>query len=201
MPGEPSDPVEPPDLQARAMDNLRFIRATMERAGFFTAVPGRGHVCMGLITLIAAWVASRQTRPDAWLATWLVTASIALGVGLWAMRRKARAAGVSVFAGPGSKFWRSLCPPLLVGALLTLGLYRLGITDLLPALWLLLYGTGIVTGGAFSVRAVPLMGACFMALGALTLFTPASWGDAFMAAGFGGLHIVFGSIIARRHGG
>ena len=92
-------------------------------------------------------------------------------------------------------------PPVLVGAVLTAVFLERDLAAMLPGVWLLLYGAGIVTAGTFSVRALPVMGAAFMALGALALFAPAAWGTAFMAAGFGGLHLAFGIFIARRHGG
>lgn len=196
-----SDLVEPPMLQARALDNLRFIRSTMERAGSFTAVPGWGNVFVGFIALGAVWLASRQASVHLWLAVWLGAAFLSFGVALWSMRRKARAVGLSLFAGPGARFWRGLCPPLGGGVLITLGFVRLDLIDVLPPVWLLLYGAGVMSGGAFSVRVVPLMGACFVAAGACALFAPSSWNDLFMAAGFGGLHIVFGFIIARQYGG
>ena len=196
-----SDPAAPPALQARAMDNLQFIRAAMERAGSFTAVPGWGNVVIGVTAIAAGLVAAPQQSATAWLVTWLVAALIALSAGLWAMARKARAAGLPLFNGAARKFWYSFCPPLVAGALLTLAFFRLGIIDILPAVWLLLYGTGVVTGGAFSVRIVPLMGLCFMGSGALAFLIPPSWGNAVMVAGFGFLHIGFGLIIARKYGG
>jgi hypothetical protein len=197
----PAPEEKPPALHDRAMDNLRFIRETMERASSFTAVPGWGGVLMGVTALAAAVAAELQPTMNLWLATWTVEAMLALVVGGWAMDRKARRAETPLLSGPGRKFALSYSPPILVGMLLTVVLYRAGLWRELPGMWLLLYGTGVVTGGAFSVKIVPVMGMCFMALGAVALFAPAAWGNYFMAAGFGGLHIIFGIFIARRHGG
>lgn len=197
LPGTPGLP----SLHGRAMDNLRFIRETMERATSFTAVPGWGGVAIGASALLATPIAMRQSTTRAWLMIWLVEALLALAIGGWTMQRKARAGESTVLSGPGRKFALSLLPPLLAGAVLSVVLYRAHAFFALPGLWLLLYGTGVVTGGAFSVRIVPVMGLCFMALGILALSAPAAYGNWFMAAGFGGLHIVFGIIIARRHGG
>jgi hypothetical protein len=192
---------EPPALHDRAIDNLRFIRETMERASSFTAVPGWGGVLMGVSALAASFIASQQTHRNLWLTTWVVEALLALIIGGWAMDRKARRAETPLLTGPGRKFALSYSPPILVGVLLSLVFLRGGLVSALPGMWLLLYGTGVVTGGAFSVKIVPVMGICFMSLGAVALFAPAAWGNYLMAAGFGGLHIIFGLIIARRHGG
>jgi hypothetical protein len=156
---------------------------------------------MGAAALAASVLAARQHNPDTWLGVWLIAALAAVGIGGWATERKARRNGIALFSGPGRKFALSLLPPLLAGALITMPLYRAGLITALPPLWLLLYGTAIVTGGAFSVPIVPVMGASLMMLGTVALFCPASWGNWFMAAGFGGLQIVFGILIARRHGG
>lgn len=188
-------------LDDRARDNLRFIRETMERAGSFTAVPGWGGVAMGITALGAAAIASRQTQAEAWLWIWVGEALVAITIALWTAISKAREAGSSLLVGPARRFAYSFAPPVFVGALLTLLLVRIGYTGAVPGIWLLLYGTGVVTGGAFSIRIVPLMGLCFMVLGTVALFCPWSWGNAFLAAGFGGFHILFGAVIARNYGG
>jgi hypothetical protein len=188
-------------MDAHAADNLRFIRETMESAAAFTAVPGWGGVAMGITALAAAAVAMRQTAPSAWLTTWLVEAIFAVGIAGGAAAWKARKARVPLLTGPGRKFALSFLPPIAVGAILTVALYRAGAVAILPAMWLMLYGTAVVTGGAFSVRVVPVMGICFLGLGAAAILAPPSWGNSFMAAGFGALQIVFGLIIAKRYGG
>lgn len=192
---------EPPALHARAMDNLAFIRDTMEKAGSFTAVSGWGMVAVGLIATIAAMIASSQHSVLRSIYVWIVAAVLAPLVSAWAIWRKARRAHMPLLSGPGRKFLLSFSPPMLVGALLTIVLYRAGAVTAIPGMWLLLYGTAVVAGGAFSVRLIPVMGICFMLAGTLALFTPATWNDWIMAAAFGGLHIAFGVPIARRHGG
>ncbi|MCC7261636.1 MAG: hypothetical protein IT369_03845 [Candidatus Latescibacteria bacterium] len=194
------DPFPTPTPQ-RALDELRQIRRTMERAGSFTAVPGWGNVAIGMVGLTAALAAHGQPHPDTWLGTWLGAAAIAVAVGLWSIARKARAAGLSIRSGPTRLFLLGLVPPLGAGALLTAVLWSRQQAELLPGLWLLLYGCGVVAGGAVSIRVVPLMGGCFMAVGAAACFAPAAWGDLFLGLGFGGLHLGFGLLIARRHGG
>jgi len=194
-------PEPPPALHDRAMDNLRYIRETMERAASFTAVPGWGQVAIGISALVATFVAINQRTTRGWLGTWIAEAIISLLIAGWLMDRKARATGVPLFSGPGRQVLFSLSPPMIVCALLTIVLFRTGLTEVIPGMWLLLYGTGVVAGGMFSVSVVPVMGICFMVLGAAALFTPDAWGNWLMAAGFGGLHIIFGAIIARRYGG
>ncbi|MCA9321173.1 MAG: hypothetical protein KDB53_10580, partial [Planctomycetes bacterium] len=171
------------------------------RSSSFTAVPGRGGMLMGLTALGAAMVASRQHTDLAWMGVWMVEAVVAFVLGAFLLRRKARRAGVSLLSGPGRRFLLGLGPPVMAGALLTPAVFRLGQLELLPGMWLLVYGAGVVTAGAFSVRIVPLMGLCFMALGTAACFSPPAWFNEFMALGFGGLHIFFGFLIARRHGG
>lgn len=197
-------PEEPPlELHERAMDNLRFIRQTMERAGSFTAVSGWGQVVIGVTGLLAAWLASIQASVENWLATWSVAAVVATGVGVVTTAMKARALGEPIRSGPGRKFVLSLAPALVAGAVLTAVLFRAGHAEMLPGLWLLLYGAGIVGAGTNSVRVVPVMGFTSMLLGIAALATPAEvgLGDLYMAAGFGFAHVVAGFVIARRYGG
>lgn len=188
-------------MQAHALDHLRFIRETMERAGSFTAVPGWGQTIVGALGLGAAAAAHRQATRDAWLATWLGAAVVAVAISIVAIVRKARAAQVPLASGPARRFGIAFLSPVAIGALMTLALWRRNEFELMPGVWLLTFGTGVLTGGAFSVPVVPLMGVCFMALGAAALFAPFGWGDYFLGAGFGALQVGFGFVIARRYGG
>jgi hypothetical protein len=197
---------EPIPMHAHALDNLRYIRETMERAGSFTAVPGWGGVVMGVTAVAAAGFASHQTSPESWISVWLAEGAVAIAIGLLAMGRKARAAGLPLWSAPARKFVFGFLPPLAAGAMLTIALWRAGAISSIPGSWLMLYGAGVICGGSFSVRPVPVMGAFFLLEGALALLVlpglaAPMWADVWLGAGFGGLHILFGAMIARKYGG
>jgi len=194
-------PMHTPDLPPDPVADLRFIRDTMERSASFTAVPGWGQVILGVTALPAVALAARQSNSAAWLKVWLAEALLAAIIAFLSMHWKANRRGLPLFTGPGRKVALGLFPPLIAGALLTFSLQRASLESALASTWLLLYGAGIITGGAYSVPIVPVMGLCFMATGALAVVAPATWANYFLAAGFGGLHIIFGFLIARRHGG
>jgi hypothetical protein len=194
---------EPIALHERAADNLQFIRETMARTAAFTAVPGRAGMAMGVVAVVAALVAQRARLQGArvWLLVWLLGLAGGLLLGIVGIIRKARRHQVSLMSGAARKFVLSLFPALLAGAVLTVSFVRWDQAYALPGVWMLLYGAGVTTGGAFSVRLIPLLGSLFMASGALTLFLPAQAGDFMMAVSFGGIHLVFGALVARRYGG
>ena len=190
-----------PSLQGRAIDDLRFIRETMENAAAFTAVSGWGMVAVGAIAFGAAAVAVTQRTVRGQLLVWFAAAAVSIAVSTYAIWRKAKRANAPLFHGAGRKFLLSFLPPMTVGAILTYMLLESGDFPLVPPMWLMLYGTAVITGGAFSVRVVPLMGLLFIAAGVVSLMLPAWTTHWLLGTAFGALHVIFGLIIARRHGG
>ena len=192
---------QPPALHERAEENLRFIRETMERAAAFTAVSGWAEIGIGLAALVASVVAVRQASIEWWLTTWIATAVLSVLIAGYAIGRKARVTGIPLLSAPVRRCALSFAAPVAAAAVLTVALYEADRPDLIAGMWLLLYGAALITGGIISVRLLPVMGLCFLALGTAALAAPAGWRDAWMAAGFGGLHILFGALIVRRYGG
>lgn len=193
-------PSEPVSLNRRAEENLRYIRDTMEGASVFTGVSGKGYVAAGLSALLASWLAAQQSSDAAWMMVWMAELVIAGSIAFTLMLRKTADQGKSVFSASGRKLLLAFLPTMSVGGLLTLAFFLQDAVTLLPGIWLGLYGAAVMTAGAWSVRAIPVMGALFVALAACELFAPVS-SDLLLTLGFGGFHIVFGGWIWRQHGG
>ena len=191
----------PVAIDERAAENLRFIRETMECSAVFTSLPGRGTAAVGATALVAAWIASGRATDGEWLVVWLAEACLAISIAGFTTAQKIRRIETPTSLRPLRNFALGLAPPFLAAAALTVALREHGAMWAIPGTWLLLYGAGIATGGAFSIRLVPAMGASFMALGLAALLGPPAWHNLLLAVGFGGFHLVFGLIVTRKYGG
>lgn len=187
-------------INDRAVRDLRYIRETMERVGSFTAVPGWGGVLMGLSALVAVAITWHMESRELWFLIWMSEAVVAAAIGVLGVMRKAKIAR-TLLRGPGRQFAMSLLPALVAGAVLTGVLYEQKLFGLMPGVWLLIYGSGVMSCGTYSVKVVPLLGLGCMVLGSVALFLPWEWAQWMMAAGFGGLHVTMGAVIVRRYGG
>ena len=192
---------EPVNIGDRAFDNLRFIRETMERSAVFTSVPGYGGMLMGATAIGASVFASQSANYRNWLIIWLTEALLAFAIGFLTLWQKSKTANDSLTSAPARKFALCFAPPIIAAIILSVLIYRLDLFEHLPVVWLTLYGTAVICGGISSVKIVPIAGWCFIALGLILVFLPRGYGDLMMALGFGGLHIIFGLIVARKYGG
>ena len=192
---------QPPSLHGRAMDNLEFIRDAMERSTEFTAVPGYGGVLMGVTAIGASVIAAFQDTGLMWTVAWIIEAFLAVSVGTMMMWQKSKYNQTPLNSEPAKKFARGFAPAIISAVILTILLGLSGLFQFLPTVWLALYGTAVVSGGAYSVKIVQVKGWVFIALGAFSVLVPAVYGNWLMGFGFGILNIVFGLIIAKRHGG
>lgn len=192
---------EPVNIGDRAIDNLQFIRETMERSTVFTSVPGYGGIFMGATGVAAAVIANLQPSIRSWLIVWLTEAFLAAGIGFFAMWQKSKITKNSLASAPAKKFALGFLPPILCAVFITFGLWRFGHFEMMIPVWIILYGAAVICGGANSVKIVMIAGWCFIALGAISFFLPVGYGNMMMGLSFGILHIIFGAIVARRYGG
>lgn len=192
---------DPAPIRDHALSNLRYIREAMERATAFTSIPGWGGVAVGITAIIAAVLAGREGLSRNWMLIWLGEAVVAAAIAGVTMIVKAKRSDVSFSGAPARRFFISYFAPIAAGAALTIFLATEGFHEALPATWLLLYGASFVSSGAYSIPVVPVMGVCFMLLGIAAGLVPFAVANILLGAGFGGLHVVFGWVIARRYGG
>lgn len=199
QPLRPVEPVAEP-LHDHAIDRLDEIRQTMALSTKFTSLSGIGALAQGAVAIITA-IATWNMIGNDWLKGWLLCAMAGLVIGVGATYLKAKRTRQGLFGVAGKRFLRGLFPALVAGAVLTFVAVQRGYWDLLPGVWMLLYGLGVVAAGMHSARIVSCMGYSFLVLAVPTLLTPTDWSSLWLAIGFGGLHAVFGAEIARRYGG
>lgn len=196
-------------LHNEAANNLRYIRSAMQKAEQVSTVSGLGGMLMGTLALGGAALAAQSGELSDQLWAWVLTALPAVALGAGFSISKALRYDRDLLNDPVRRFLWCLTPNLVIGALLSAVLWKTPHISLLPGIWLLLYGAGVLAAGTYAVRPVLLMGAGFTMLGTLVLLLPGifpevpptQWANVCLAIGFGGLHITFGWQVYRHHGG
>ena len=184
------------NLDMHAIATLRYIRASMDGAGS-VAIPGSSGIAMGGIALVATALSMMPDLARHWLVIWLVAAPLAAIVGAVLLAKSGSIATFVATGTPGRKLALGLLPSLFAGAVMTAVLWRADLTAAIPGTWLLLYGCGLISASVSTTAVVAWMGLCFAGLGVVALLGPVALHLPLLALGFGGLHIVFGILIAR----
>jgi hypothetical protein len=190
----------PAAIESRALGTLAYIRASIESSSSMD-VPGMAGIVMGIIGVLAALVVSTPRWAAHWLGIWLAAAAIALLLGGALVARQTVQRGRASYWGPVKKFMLCLCPALFAGAVLTLVFGIGGMSNVIPGMWLLLYGCAVLSASTVTIaeiaRLICIMGGLFVALGLAAFALPATAHTAMLGLGFGVLHIVFGFLIGR----
>jgi hypothetical protein len=196
---------EPREPDAReAEENLRVIRALMERSTKFSTFSGLSGICAGLASIIGC-IVTRMLGPDpagfaaAFLITWSAVIVVAVGSDYLLMKRRAARVGKHVLSRLGKQMVIASTPGLGAGAVLTFYLLQHKLLGDVYPFWMLAYGIAVCATGLFSQREVSYLGAGFLAAGAATLFVP-GLGLQMMAITFGGFHIAYGIAMSRKEG-
>src|SRR5437868_13942913 len=113
----PLRPTESPEIHARAMDNLRFIRETIKTTTTFTAGSGWGTVIIGATAIVAAGLSAMTDSATRWVFIWLCEAGLSVLISVYTMALKARRAQQPLWSVAARKILFSFAPPMAVGAL------------------------------------------------------------------------------------
>ena len=195
-----------------AREHLRVIRQTMERSTKYSTLSGLSGVLIGL-TAIAGVLVTRgminrslgagrplhDIQPQL-AGVWLAVLAFAVAIEFLANKRRAARVGKRIASPLGAHILLAALPAFLAAAVLSLFFYQHGLFPFIWGIWMLCYGLAISAVGLFSVRPVSYLGAAFVLAGAVTLLLPGPYHLFMMALTFGGFHIFYGVLMARRHG-
>ena len=183
-------------LDTHAMATLRYIRESMDAAGC-VAVPGSAGIAMGIVGLAATALSLTPDLAAHWLTIWLLAAPIGSLAGWLLLTRSTSWAFFLGSGTPGRKLVLGLFPAMFAAAVMTAVLLAAGHAQAVPGTWLLLYGCALISASASTRVIVAWMGICFVAVGVTALVVPSPFHIPLLGSGFGGLHILFGILIAR----
>lgn len=192
-------PTPPESLSDRAAGNLDFIRETIRQTRTVSSLSGTGLIMMGVIGCLASGMTLTlwSDPADAFsLTLWQVAALAAAATGALSIAIRVRRRAEAFWTQAGQRFVLCLAPSLAVGALLTAALSGGPNAGLLPGIWMLSYGAGVLAASTYASMLLTLMGGLFLLLGAAALLMPVLAAPGLLV-GFGFAHVAFGLLLLR----
>lgn len=201
------DPGERPFDRREALLRLEEIRRHMAKAGEYRHLSGAAAIGNGVLVLAACAVSrwllgvsfSHGDDPVRLAAAWGPVAALGLAVDVWFTVALARGRGESAWSPAARQLVGGLLPGLLAGAILTAFLFDLRHVEALPGAWMVCYGAALMGASLFAPWEVRWAGLSFLAAGALSLLLFRARALEAMAAGFGGIHLLFGLYVLARY--
>ncbi len=186
--------------------DLASIRAAMERSVKFLSLSGLSGIMAGIYALAGTAMAyfflhNPATSQNPTLPL-IATASAVLGLSLatgWILsKQKARQLGLSIWNQTSREFLGSLFIPLVAGGLFIIILVANGYSNLVASSCLLFYGLALLNASFFTVREIKFLALSEIVLGLLAALWP-ELGLWLWGAGFGVLHVIYGSVVYYRY--
>ncbi len=187
------------------------IRSMMERSSRFISLSGLSGIFAGVFALCGAYAAYLELNSHGRMyrllnesdfsgvviyllldAAVVLLASLAAGIILTIRNSKKK--GIRIWDAAAKRLLINLLIPLVTGGLFCLVLLYHGLAGLVAPATLLFYGLALINASKYTLNDIRYLGFCEILLGlTATLFM--GYGLLFWAAGFGVLHIVYGTVM------
>lgn len=185
-----------------AAQNLESIRILMERTGRYSNFSAVSAATAGTLAIAAAavcrWREISFDVPHPWwklIALWAAVFAVAFLQNLFWTWVHARRRGERVWTHLTRAMTMAVLPGFFTGGVLTGFAIVERRLDMLPGIWMLMYGTAVLGAALFAGRNLKIFGALFLLMGAFTIHWR-QYGVEMMAASFGLLHLGLGLLIA-----
>lgn len=195
-----------------ARDHLRVIRQTMERSTQYSTLSGWSGILIGIVAIVGVYLTRsmlggqpvaiqtvRDAAPRLGLL-WATALVLSVAIEFLYNKRRATRVGKRVVSRLGAHILLAALPAFLACGVLTAFFYEHNLLPYILGIWMLCYGLAICAVGLFSARPVTYLGSAFVVSGAITMLAPLTIHLYMMALTFGGFHIIYGIVMARRHG-
>lgn len=191
------------------LNDISEIKNLMNKSSRFISLSGLSGILAGVYALVGAWIAYKTIYIDynykldnydtqeminrlIFIASIVLILSIVTGIGL--SIRKARKSNENVWNTASRRLVINFMIPLATGGFFIIFLIEKNMFGLIAPLTLIFYGLACVNASKYTIGDVRYLGITMIALGLLSTWF-LGYGLLFWAFGFGGCHILYGSLM------